>query len=259
MNILDTIVQEKRKSVVVQQSMVSLEMLKASTFYNRTPFSLVKHIQENNEVGIIAEFKRKSPSKGNIYADADVVQVTTAYQSAQASAVSILTDTDFFGGSNQDLIDARPLLKIPILRKDFIIDPYQIHEAKSIGADLILLIAACLTVEEVDEYAQLAKSLGMEVLLELHDEEELGHISPHVDLVGINNRSLKTFKVDIDRSLKMASLIPNNYLKVAESGIDDPSLIRLFKKNGFQAFLIGEFFMKTHQPGQALADFIEKI
>lgn len=259
MNILDTIVQEKRKSVAVQKSRVSLEMLKGSSLYNRTPFSLVKNIIENNEIGIIAEFKRKSPSKGNIYAEADVVQVTTGYQSAYASAVSILTDTDFFGGSNQDLIDARPTLHLPILRKDFIIDPYQIYEAKSIGADIILLIAACLSVQELDEFAQLAKSLGMEVLLELHEEEEIDHISKHVDLVGINNRSLKTFDVNIQRSLKMAKLIPDDYIKVAESGIDDPSLIRLFKENGFRAFLIGEYFMKTHQPGKALELFINKI
>lgn len=259
MTILDTIVQQKRKLVEVQQKKVTLEELKQSPYYNRTPISLGNIIRNNNEIGIIAEFKRKSPSKGDIFAEADVIEVTSGYQSAKASAISILTDMNFFGGSNEDLLFARPNLNIPILRKDFIIDPYQIHEAKSIGADLILLIAACLSVSEVNEFTLLAKSLGLEVLLELHDEEELGHVSEHVDLVGINNRSLKTFDVDVNRSLKMAAMIPNGFIKVAESGIDDPNMIRLFKENGFGAFLIGEHFMKTHQPGQALAEFIQKI
>jgi indole-3-glycerol phosphate synthase len=227
--------------------------------YRRTTISLLEKVKASNDAAIIAEFKRKSPSKGNIYEQADVVQVITAYQKAGASAISILTDQEFFGGSDQDLIDARTHLNIPILRKDFIIDGYQIHEAKALGADVILLIAACLTIEEVKIFSELAKSLDLEVLLELHDEVELGHICSTVDFVGINNRSLKTFDVDIQRSLAMANAIPDSFCKVAESGINDPEQIKLFKSNGFEAFLIGEYFMKTHQPGVALEKLIQQI
>lgn len=259
MNILEKIVAHKRKWVAEQQSKKTIDELKQSSYYNRPTFSLVDKIRHGNEAGIIAEFKRKSPSKGDIYANADVVQVVSGYQSAKASAVSILTDVEFFGGSDQDLLEARPHLSIPILRKDFIVDSYQIHEAKAIGADIILLIAACLSVQEIKEFSQLAKSLGLEVLLELHDEDELGHVSTHIDLVGINNRSLKTFEVNVERSLSMAASIPNSFVKVAESGIDDPALVRLFKENGFGAFLIGEYFMKTQDPGPALEKFIQQI
>ncbi|MEY3058879.1 MAG: indole-3-glycerol phosphate synthase TrpC [Bacteroidota bacterium] len=259
MNILEKIVDYKREWVAKQQEKKSIEELKQSIYYKGPTISLVDKIRQGNETGIIAEFKRRSPSKGDIYANADVVEVVSSYQKARASAVSILTDVHFFGGSDYDLLEARPHLTIPILRKDFIIDPYQIHEAKAIGADIILLIAACLSVKEVKELAQLAKSLGLEVLLELHDEDELGHVSTHIDLVGINNRSLKTFEVDVKRSLSMAASIPNSFIKVAESGIDDPALIRLFKSNGFGAFLIGEYFMKTHVPGPALEKFIQQI
>lgn len=259
MSILDKIVLKKREWIANQKSMIPLERMMESVGYRRTIFSLLEKVRASNDAAIIAEFKRKSPSKGNIYEQADVVQVTSAYQKAGASAISILTDHEFFGGADQDLIDARIHLSIPILRKDFIIDAYQIHEAKALGADVILLIAACLTTDEVKMFSELAKSIGLEVLLELHDEEEIGHICNTVDFVGINNRSLKTFDVDIARSLKMAASIPDSFCKVAESGIDDPEQIKLFKSNGFDAFLIGEYFMKTHQPGVALEKLIQQI
>jgi len=259
MNILEKIVIKKRELVAQQKAKNPLELIILGSDYHRTTFSLLEKVRSSNDPSIIAEFKRKSPSKGNIFEQADVVQVTTAYQKAGASAISILTDDEFFGGSDQDLIDARAHLSIPILRKDFIIDAYQIHEAKALGADLILLIAACLSTEEVKIFSELAKSLGLEVLLELHDEVELGHICSTVDFVGINNRSLKTFEVDVKRSLAMAAAIPNSFCKVAESGINDPDQIKLFKLNGFEAFLIGEYFMKTHQPGVALEKFIQQI
>jgi indole-3-glycerol phosphate synthase len=201
MNILEKIVLKKRDWVAQQKAKIPVERLLDGADYRRTTISLLEKVKASNDAAIIAEFKRKSPSKGNIYEQADVVQVTTAYQKAGASAISILTDQEFFGGSDQDLIDARTHLNIPILRKDFIIDGYQIHEAKALGADVILLIAACLTTEEVKIFSELAKSLDLEVLLELHDEVELGHICSTVDFVGINNRSLKTFDVDIQRSL----------------------------------------------------------
>ena len=173
--------------------------------------------------------------------------------------MSILTDEIFFGGTTQDIISIRSSISIPILRKDFIIDEYQVHEAKSIGADFILLIAACLTPARVRQLAALAVGIGMEVLLELHDEDEFGHICDEVQLVGINNRSLKTFDVNIDRSLKMAEQIPSNKIKVAESGIDDPSQVKIFLDHGYKGFLIGEYFMRQSDPGQALNNFINKL
>lgn len=259
MNILEKIVTKKREWVAQQKAKVALEKVLEGANYRRATFSLLEKVRASNDAAIIAEFKRKSPSKGNIYEQADVVQVTTAYQKAGASAISILTDHEFFGGSDQDLVDARAQLSIPILRKDFIIDTYQIHEAKALGADVILLIAACLSADEVKIFSELAKSIGLEVLLELHDEVELGHVCSTVDFVGINNRSLKTFDVDIQRSLTMAAAIPGSFCKVAESGINDPDQIKLFKSNGFEAFLIGEYFMKTHQPGVALEKLIQQI
>jgi indole-3-glycerol phosphate synthase len=259
MSILEKIVDRKREWVEAQRRQRPLEIVVGSPLYNRSIISLSSSIKDGKGSGIIAEFKRKSPSKGNIHAGADAVSVTQSYQSAGASAVSILTDVEFFGGSDQDLVEARTQLSIPILRKEFIIDTYQIHEAKAMGADLVLLIAACLSPDQVKLFSQLAKELGLEVLLELHDAEELEHICDTVDFVGINNRSLKTFDVNIQRSLKMAAAIPNQFIKVAESGIDDPTQIRLFKENGFQAFLIGENFMKTNDPGKALEEFINQI
>lgn len=259
MDILAQIVDKKKEWVSFNKRKKSLEELKQTDAYSRPIYSLSASIRKGEGYGIIAEFKRKSPSKGIIFIDADVVEVTTAYQSAGASAISILTDHEFFGGADEDLVKARKHLTVPILRKDFIIDPYQIVEARAIGADIILLIAACLSKQQVSEFSQLAKSIGLEVLLELHDEEELGHISSDVDFVGINNRSLKTFDVNIERSLRMAASIPEGFIKVAESGIDEPEQVRLFKENGYGAFLIGEYFMKSRQPGQSLKHFIQQI
>ncbi len=259
MNILDTIVERKRTEVAERKQLKPLGLLQADALYARKTISLVEGLSRPYASGIIAEFKRKSPSKGVINDRVDPVEVTRAYQYAGASAVSILTDAYFFGGDDQDLLRARAVLDIPILRKEFIIDEYQVHEAKALGADLILLIAACLSREEVIRFSTIAKSLGLEVLLELHDEDELGHVCETIDLVGINNRSLKTFDVNIARSLKMAEQLPKDKLKVAESGIDDPVQVKLFRKNGYSAFLIGENFMKTNDPGKALDEFRKQI
>lgn len=259
MNILQRIVERKRVEVAERKISHPIEKLKDAALYQRQIFSLVEGLQKNNASGIIAEFKRKSPSKGIINDQVDPIKVTYGYQIAGASAVSILTDADFFGGSEIDLIACRAVLDIPILRKDFVVDQYQLHEAKAIGADLVLLIAACLTPGEVAYLAAEAHAIGLEVLLELHDEDELNHVAKEVDLVGINNRSLKTFDVDIERSLRMAASIPGNMPKVAESGIDDPAQIRIFKENGYKAFLIGENFMKREDPGMALKEFIDNI
>ena len=259
MNILDTIVARKKAEVAERKQRKPLDVIKLDAFYIRNTISLVEGLSRPYASGIIAEFKRKSPSKGVINDRVDLVEVTKGYQDAGASAVSILTDEYFFGGDDQDVVRAREVLDIPILRKEFIIDEYQVHEAKALGADLILLIAACLTKEEVVRFSTVARSLGLEVLLELHDEDELGHVCETIDLVGINNRSLKTFDVNIARSLRMAGQLPKDKLKVAESGIDDPAQVKLFRENGYSAFLIGENFMKTNDPGIALHEFRNQI
>ncbi|MBS1607815.1 MAG: indole-3-glycerol phosphate synthase TrpC [Bacteroidetes bacterium] len=258
MNILDTIIEYKREEVKSKKAKVKIAVLEKSDFYQRKAFPVKDFLLDESRTGIIAEFKRKSPSKGIINDKADVVAVTKGYADNGASCLSVLTDEHFFGGNDNDLIKAR-INNIPILRKEFIIDEYQIVEAKSIGADLILLIAACLTPKEVKQLATFAKQLGLGVLLELHDEEELEHICDETDIVGINNRNLKTFVVDIERSLRMAERIPAGKIKVAESGISSVENIILFKENGFNGFLIGENFMKEADPTIAFARFVNQL
>lgn len=258
MNILDRIIEYKKGEVSRKKDMVSIADLKRSHFFSRTAFSLKEFLLDETKTGIIAEFKRRSPSKGMINEHADVVEITRAFANNGASCLSVLTDEFFFGGSDQDLVKAR-VNEIPILRKDFIVDEYQIVEAKSIGADVILLIAACLSPVEVKRLASFAGNNGLEVLLELHDESELGHICEETSIIGINNRNLKTFEVDIDRSLRMAEKIPAAKLKVAESGISSIENIFLFRQHGFKGFLIGENFMKTADPTIAFADFVKQL
>ncbi|MBS1915788.1 MAG: indole-3-glycerol phosphate synthase TrpC [Bacteroidetes bacterium] len=258
MNILDTIIESKKLEVRSKKSEVGISDLGKSEFFSRETLSLKEFLLNDNRTGIIAEFKRRSPSKGIINGDADVVKITSAYADNGASALSVLTDEIFFGGSSNDLIQAR-VNQIPILRKDFIVDEYQVAEAKSIGADVILLIAACLSPQQVRILAKFAKELQLEVLLELHAEEELGHICDETEIVGINNRNLKTFEVDIDRSLRMAEKIPAEKIKVAESGISSVENITLFKQHGFRGFLIGENFMKEKDPAVAFASFVNKL
>jgi len=258
MNILDKIIVEKRKEVAAAAQLHPVSELEKSALFKRTCFSLKASLTAPGASGIIAEFKRKSPSKGFIQEHADAATITAAYTNFGASGISVLTDLTFFGGTKADFDAARPN-EIPLLRKDFMIDPYQIVEARAMGADVILLIAACLTVDEVKNMAAFAQSLGMEVLLELHDEAELGHVCAEIDLVGINNRNLKTFEVDINRSLKLAQQIPAHTLKVAESGISDIDTLRRFKDAGFQGFLMGENFMKETDPGLAFKNFISQL
>jgi indole-3-glycerol phosphate synthase len=258
MSILDDIVAFKRDEVEKQKKAVSLEELQNREFFSREIISLRHALLDDTQTGIIAEFKRRSPSKGIINPNADVTEVTTGYVNGGASALSILTDENFFGGHETDLTRAR-IHEVPILRKDFIIDPYQLFEARAMGADVILLIAACLSPEEVAELADAAKHLELEVLLELHTEEELGHICDAVDMVGINNRNLKTFEVDVDRSIRMAKQIPNGKIAIAESGINNVKTIKQFREHGFRGFLIGEFFMKEKDPGEAFKKFVEQL
>lgn len=258
MNILDTIIEHKRKEVAERKATIGYKDLETRAAFQLPVRSLAQSLQDADSTGIIAEFKRKSPSKGFINKDADVAEITGAYTNFGAAALSVLTDEQFFGGSSADLTKARKNA-IPILRKDFIVDEYQILEAKSIGADIILLIAACLSPDEVDQLARFANSLGLETILELHAEEELSHISDATNIVGINNRDLKTFSVDIERSLRMAEAIPNSKIKIAESGIDKIEDILLFKQNGFKGFLIGEYFMKQQNPPQAFEQFVKEL
>lgn len=258
MNILNNIIEYKKIEVAKNKKLIPLAELKQTEFFNRTNYSLKQFLLDETKTGIIAEFKRKSPSKGIINNRAAVVEVTTAYTDHGASCLSVLTDNEFFGGSSVDLISARANA-IPILRKDFIIDEYQLTEAKAMGADAILLIAACLTPDRVKELAFFAKLLGLEVLLEIHTEQELQHMCNEVDMVGVNNRDLKTFSVDINRSIELSKKIPADKIKIAESGIDKPETIKIFKDAGFKGFLMGENFMKAEDPGEAFRQFTEKI
>ncbi len=254
MNILDKIVAHKIKEVQEKQSKVSREELKTYPAFERKTLSLKQFLLDNSKTGIIAEFKRKSPSKGNINGSAEILKVTSAYALYGASGLSVLTDENFFGGKMEDLIQAR-VNEVPILRKDFMIDEYQFYEAKAIGADVILLIAACLTTQQVKDFSALSKQLGLEVLLEIHNEEELGHVCDEVDFVGVNNRNLKTFEVDINTSLRLFPQIPADKLAIAESGISNVDTIVTLKNAGFKGFLIGENFMKENDPAAAFEKF----
>lgn len=258
MNILDKIIEFKKEEVAANRALVSLDALKQQEGFNGKIFSLKQFLLDETKTGIIAEFKRRSPSKGVINDKADVVEVTKAYAENGASCLSVLTDNNFFGGTYDDLRKAR-VNNIPILRKDFIIDEYQIVEARAMGADVILLIAACLTPDRVKELAFFAKSLGLEVLLEIHNEAELVHICDETELVGVNNRDLKTFSVDINRSIALSKQIPADKLKIAESGIDSVETIVTFQHAGFKGFLIGEKFMKQQDPTIAFAEFVQQL
>lgn len=260
MNILDKIIAHKKQEVALLKKEVMVEKLVKSPNFNRTPISLKKSLLKIGSSGIIAEFKRQSPSKGVINDTASVVEVTKGYMEANIAAQSILTDLDFFGGNVLDIMQARSVNdSIPILRKDFIVDGFQIVEAKAIGADVVLLIAACLTKEELKNYGQLAEDLGLDVLYEVHNQEELDKLNLDHKIIGINNRNLKTFEVDLEHSIQLANQIPDSCIKVSESGLSDPRIITGLKEYGFQGFLIGENFMKTENPGLACKEFINQI
>jgi indole-3-glycerol phosphate synthase len=253
-NILEQIIAHKRKEVEERKRQTTTKELEKGRFFSYETKSLKDSLLDERKTGIIAEYKRRSPSKGVINNRDSVESVTRMYTGYGASGISILTDLEFFGGSLDDLIAARDN-GIPILRKDFMIDAYQLVEAKAFGADVILLIAACLTPAEVKQLARDAKKLGLEVLLEIHNESELEHICDEVDLVGINNRNLKTFEVNLEHSVRLAEKIGEEKIRVAESGINDVKNIHYLKEYGFSGFLIGEYFMKQADPGQAFKNF----
>ena len=257
-DILMEIIEAKRETICEQKKAISLAALQDGAAESRNMFSM-RQALANSSSGIIAEFKRKSPSKGWINKDASPEEVTAAYAANGASALSILTDTPFFGGSLKDLRDARPGVNIPILRKDFIIDEYQLYQAKIVGADAILLIAAALEKEECAFLAGKAHELGLEVLLEIHSEKELEYVNSTIDMVGVNNRNLGTFVTDIENSFRLASALPKDTLLVSESGISSPDTVKRLRETGFRGFLIGENFMKTDNPGKALGEFIKQL
>lgn len=258
MNILDTIIAKKKIEVAERKRSKNIADLEQGKFFKNNVLDVKEYLLREDKTGIIAEFKRRSPSKGIINDTSTVTEVTSAYTNLGASALSILTDEEFFGGSLNDLLEGT-INEIPILRKDFIIDEYQLIESKSFGASVILLIAACLTKEEVKSLSASAKNIGLNVLLEIHNEEELDHICNDVDVVGVNNRDLKTFTVDVNRSIELSKKIPADKIKISESGIDNAATIRLLKQNGFKGFLMGEKFMKEKNPGEAFKSFVEEL
>lgn len=260
MNILDKIIATKKEEVSYQKKAVGIEQLKKYPNFHRRCNSLKTNLLKNDVSGVIAEFKQKSPSKGDINSSVKIEDVTKAYVDAGASCLSVLTDFEYFGGTIHNLIKARKANPhIPILRKDFMIDTYQIVEAKAYGADVILLIAACLSKEKALKLAKKAKELGLDVLLEIHNAKELDIVNDYVDIVGVNNRNLKTFEVNIETSVKLSKLIPEKFVKISESGLKGAKEINYLKEHGFKGFLIGETFMKTDNPGKACEELISHL
>ena len=259
MNTLQKIIQYKKQEVQEKKELYPVKLLEKSIFFTPPTVSLKKYLLREDKSGIIAEFKRKSPSKGNINLYANVEDVSISYMQAGASALSVLTDATFFGGSNKDLEKARKFNFCPILRKDFIVDEYQIIEARSIGADALLLIAEVLTKEEILRFSILAKEIGLEILLEIHDAKQLEKLNSNIDIIGINNRNLETFEVDVNNSFVIAEKIPTGFLKIAESGIDNAVILNDLKMAGFDGFLIGEFFMHSPHPGKTCERLVKEL
>lgn len=257
-DILSEIIANKRFEVDLQKQAISMEQLQEGICDAPTSRSM-KQALASSASGIIAEFKRRSPSKGWIKQEALPEEIIPSYVAAGATALSILTDEKFFGGSLKDIRTARPLVEIPILRKDFIIDEYQLYQAKIVGADAVLLIAAALERERCNELAEQAHELGLEVLLEIHSSDELAYIDKKIDMVGINNRNLGTFFTDVENSFRLAGQLPQDAVLVSESGISDPEIVKRLRLAGFRGFLIGETFMKTQQPGETLQNFLKAI
>ena len=259
MNILDKIVIDKRKEVDLRKSLIPVSQLEQSVLFERDTNSLAHRLMANNS-GIIAEHKRRSPSKSVINQSLNVQDVASGYENAGVCGMSVLTDVKYFGGAIDDLLLARASCNLPLLRKEFIIDDYQILEAKAYGADVILLIAAILTKAEIKQFSEFAKSLNLDVLLEVHNEEELHKsIMPSLDMLGVNNRNLKTFEVSLETSKLLSKLIPDDFVKVSESGISSVNAIEELQPYGYKGFLIGENFMKTENPGESAAKFIKDL
>lgn len=259
MNILDKIVADKRVEVDLRKSLIPVKQLEQSVLFERQIISLANKLS-NSQTGIIAEHKRRSPSKSVINQNFNVFDVAKGYEDAGVCGMSVLTDGKYFGGSLDDLLTARASCNLPLLRKEFIIDEYQLLEAKAYGADVILLIAAILTREEIKRFSEFAKGLHLEVLLEVHNEAELQKsIMPSLDMIGVNNRNLKTFDVSLDTSKGLSERIPNDFIKVSESGISNIEAIKNLQNYGYKGFLIGENFMKTENAGESAKEFIKSL
>lgn len=259
MTILEKIIETKKNELEIVKKTIPIEELKKLPNFERKSISLVERLK-NSSHGIIAEHKRKSPSKSIINDSISINEIITGYNNVNVCGISVLTDKDYFGGSLNDLRNARKLTNIPILRKEFIIDEYQIIEAKANGADVILLIAACLEKDQIKSFSSLAKEIGLEVLIEIHDENELKKcLTNTIDIIGVNNRNLKTFEVDINTSIKLSNMIPKKFTKISESGISNYNEIIKLRKYGFKGFLIGELFMKNNNPGKEVLNLIQNI
>jgi len=258
-NILDKIIANKRLEVETQKKQMSIDFMMRIITDSIVPPKSFKTALADSSTGIIAEFKRRSPSRDWIFKNAKVEEIIPLYSESGASAISVLTDEKFFGGNFEDLKNARSLTDTPLLRKDFMIDEYQIYQAAMYGASAILLIAAALSVQEANQLSRKAKELNLDVLLEIHNEKELEHINENVDVVGVNNRNLSTFVTDIQVSFDLGEKIPAKFLKISESGISDPQTVKDLRQVGFKGFLMGENFMKTDNPGKALAEFIKQL
>jgi indole-3-glycerol phosphate synthase len=259
MTILDNIIADKRIEVQLKKQLIPTSQLEQSVLFERPTISLINKLK-NSTTGIIAEHKRRSPSKSIINQNLNVFDVAKGYENAGVCGMSVLTDGKYFGGSLDDLLMARASCNLPLLRKEFIIDAYQIIEAKAFGADVVLLIAAILTKAEIKQFSELAKNLNLNVLLEVHNEDELHKsIMPSLDMIGVNNRNLKTFEVSIETSKTLSSLIPNDFIKVSESGISSVETIKELQTYDYKGFLIGENFMKTENPGETAKQFIQNL
>ena len=260
MTILEQIKQHKLLEVATKKELYPTKLLEQTPYFSSSCVSMKKYISDTSRSGIIAEFKRKSPSKGDINKYANAQEVTLGYMQSGASALSVITDEHFFGAKKDYLQTARKFNYCPILRKDFIVDEYQIVEAKSMGADVVLLIAKMLSPKEITQFSLFAKSLGLEVFLEFHNKEEIKQ-NEHavIDLAGINNRNLNSFEVDIENSIRLANLLPKEVLKIAESGIDSSQTMQKLKQNGFNGFLIGEYFMRYSNPAEKCKELIKQL
>jgi indole-3-glycerol phosphate synthase len=259
MTILDQIIVQKYREVKERKALYPSCVLEKSPYFMRNTISLKQSLQRRDKFGIIAEFKRRSPSKGILNVSASPEKVCREYFNSGCSAISVLTDSDFFGGSSTDIIKVRKNVNCPVLQKDFIVDEYQIIEAKSFGADAILLIAEVHPAEKIERFYRFARSLDLEVLVEVHNETNFSKIPSDAQIVGINSRDLESFKVDLDHLNKMINLLPKNVIKVAESGIQNEADYLKLKSEGFDAFLIGELFMRAISPGKACTIFIKEL
>ena len=267
MDILETIIVNKRKELALQKETVPLNtLISLNILQFERPVRSMRETLANSSSGIIAEFKRKSPSKGWIFPDAKVEEIVPAYEIGGASACSLLTDSKFFGGTLDDFSRARELVRLPLLRKDFMVDEYQIYQARALGADAILLIASVLTPNECLQFARKAHELNMDVLLEIHRKDELRCLNPYIDMLGVNNRNLGTFDTSVNNSFRLLEQMKKEIgagedapLLVSESGLSDVHTIRELRSAGFRGFLIGEMLMKTPHPGKTLNDLIRQL